>query len=91
MTDPASTPSKHSAHSRYYRDQASVIRARLPTLQDDEVFIELYQLAAHTSGWRRSRNRPACSGPSRIDLLRSRAARQLCRIVASHIARIIQS
>ena len=47
MTDPASAPSKHSEPSRYYRDRASAIRARLPTLQDDEVFNELYLLAVH--------------------------------------------
>jgi hypothetical protein len=55
MTDPASAPSKHSEQSRYYRDRASryyrdrasAIRARLPTLQDDEAFSELYLLAAH--------------------------------------------
>jgi hypothetical protein len=63
MTNPASAPSKHSEQSRhyrdrasrycrdrasrYYRDRASVIRARLPTLQDDELFSELYLLAAH--------------------------------------------
>jgi hypothetical protein len=47
MTDPASAPSKHSEQSRYYRARASAIRARLPTLQDDEVFSELYLLATH--------------------------------------------
>jgi hypothetical protein len=63
MTKPASAPSKHSEQSRYYRlrassyycdragsyyrNRASAIRARLPTLQDDEVFSELYRLAAH--------------------------------------------
>jgi hypothetical protein len=61
MTNLASTPSKHSEQSRYYRDsasysdrasryyrdRASAIRARLPTLQDDEIFSELYLLAAH--------------------------------------------
>jgi hypothetical protein len=47
MTNPASAPSKHSEQSRYYLDRASAIRARLPTLQDDEVFSELYLLAAH--------------------------------------------
>lgn len=47
MTDPASAPSKRPEQSRYYREQASTIRARLPTLHDDEVFVELYQLAAH--------------------------------------------
>jgi hypothetical protein len=63
MTNLASTPSKHSEQSRYYRDRANcyysdrasryyldrarAIRARLPTLQDDEVFSELYLLAAH--------------------------------------------
>jgi hypothetical protein len=55
MMNLASTPSKHSEQSRcysdrashYYRDRARAIRARLPTLQDDEVFSELYLLAAH--------------------------------------------
>jgi hypothetical protein len=55
MANLASTPSKHSQQSRYYcnrasryyRDRACAIRARLPTLQDDEVFSELYLLAAH--------------------------------------------
>ena len=47
MTDAASAPSRHSQQSRYYRDRASAIRARLPTLLDDEVFNELYLLAAH--------------------------------------------
>ena len=36
-----------SAQSRYYRERASAIRARLPDLQDEEVFSELYLLAAH--------------------------------------------
>jgi hypothetical protein len=45
MTDPASAPSKHSEQALYYRDRATAIRARLPTLQDDEVFTELYLLA----------------------------------------------
>lgn len=47
ISDPASAPSKHSEQSRYYRDRADAIRARLPMLQDDEVFNELYLLAAH--------------------------------------------
>jgi hypothetical protein len=47
MTEPASAPFKHCEQSLYYRDRASAIRARLPTLQDDEVFNELYLLAAH--------------------------------------------
>jgi len=47
MTDQVPAPPKHPEHSRFYREQASVIRARLPTLHDDEVVIELYQLAAH--------------------------------------------
>lgn len=55
MTNPASAPSKDSEQSRYYSGRASryysarasAIRARLPTLQDDEVFSELYLLAAH--------------------------------------------
>ena len=45
----ASAPSKHSEQPRYYRDRATAIRARLPTLQDDEVFTELYLLAAYYS------------------------------------------
>ena len=47
MTDAASAPSRHSERPRYYRDRATAIRARLPTLQDDEVFTELYLLAAY--------------------------------------------
>lgn len=47
MLDPQSAPSKHSEPSRYYRERARAIRARLPTLQDEEVFYELYLLAAH--------------------------------------------
>jgi hypothetical protein len=47
MTDPASAPSNRSEQPRYYRDRATAIRARLPTLQDDEVFTELYLLAAY--------------------------------------------
>jgi hypothetical protein len=55
MTNPASAHSKHSEQfrnyadraSRDYRDRASAIRARLPTLEDNEVFSELYLLAAH--------------------------------------------
>jgi hypothetical protein len=47
MTDTLSAPSKHSEQPRYYRDWATAIRARLPTLQDDEVFTELYLLAAY--------------------------------------------
>jgi hypothetical protein len=55
MDNLASTPFKRSQQSRYYcdgasryyRDRASAIRARLTTLQDDEVFSELYLLAAH--------------------------------------------
>jgi hypothetical protein len=47
MTDLASAPSKHSEQPRRYRERATAIRARLPTLQDDEVFTELYLLAAH--------------------------------------------
>jgi hypothetical protein len=55
MMNLASTPSKHSDQSRYYtdrasrhyRDRASAIRARFRTIQDDEVFSELYLLAAH--------------------------------------------
>ncbi len=47
MTDPASGPSKRSAQPRYYRARATAIRARLPTLQDDELFTELYLLAAY--------------------------------------------
>ena len=47
MTDHDSARCEHSEQSRYYRDMAMAIRARLPTLQDDEVFNELYLLAAH--------------------------------------------
>jgi hypothetical protein len=55
MTNLASAQSKHSEQARYYPDRAgryyrkraSAIRARLPTLEDDEVFSELYLLAAH--------------------------------------------
>jgi hypothetical protein len=47
MTDLASAPSQHSEQSRYYRGRANAIRARLPTVQDDEIFSELYVLAAH--------------------------------------------
>jgi hypothetical protein len=47
MTDPQSVRSKHCEQSRYYRDRASAIRARLPTLQEEEVYNELYLLAAH--------------------------------------------
>jgi hypothetical protein len=47
MTDPASAPCKHSEQPRYYRDQATAIRARLRTQEDDEVFTELYLLAAY--------------------------------------------
>jgi hypothetical protein len=46
MTDPASA-FKRAQQPRYYRDRATAIRARLPTLQDDEVFTELYLLAAY--------------------------------------------
>jgi hypothetical protein len=38
---------QHCEQPRYYRDRATAIRARLPTLQDDEVFTELYLLAAY--------------------------------------------
>jgi hypothetical protein len=60
MTDPESAPSRHPEQPRYYRDRATAIRARLPTLQDDEFFTELYLLAAYyerlaelaeSSGW----------------------------------------
>jgi hypothetical protein len=47
MTDPESARSKHPEQPRYYRDRATAIRARLPTLQDDEFFTELYLLAAY--------------------------------------------
>jgi hypothetical protein len=47
MTDPGAAPSIHSEPSRGYRDRAIAIRARLPTLKDDEIFVELYLLAAH--------------------------------------------
>ena len=41
------TPSQHSQQSSYYLELASAIRARLPTLQDEEVINELYLLATH--------------------------------------------
>ena len=47
MTHAASGPSMHASQPRYYRDRASAIRARIRTLQDDEVFTELYLLAAY--------------------------------------------
>ena len=47
MTELLSTSIKLGERSRYYRDRAHVIRARLPTLEDEEVFSELYLLAAH--------------------------------------------
>ena len=47
MTDPAAAASKRLKQPRYYRDPAIAIRARLLTLQDDEVFTELYLLAAY--------------------------------------------
>jgi hypothetical protein len=47
ITDPASAPSRHSAQFRYYHDRAIAIRARLPVVEDDEAFIELYLLAAY--------------------------------------------
>ena len=47
MTNPASAPSKHSEQPHYYRGQATAIRARLPTLRDDDVFTELYLLASY--------------------------------------------
>jgi hypothetical protein len=47
MRSPATAPSTGCEQSRYYRDRATAIRARLPTLQDDEVYNELYLLAAH--------------------------------------------
>ena len=47
MTDRASASSTQSEQSRQYRDRANAIRARLATLQDDEVYNELYLLAAH--------------------------------------------
>lgn len=42
-----STPPEHSEESRYYRELASAIRTRLPTLHDEEVINELYLLATH--------------------------------------------
>jgi hypothetical protein len=50
----------HSEQARYYLERASAIRARLPTVQDEEAFSELCLLAAHyerlaefadSSGW----------------------------------------
>jgi hypothetical protein len=64
MTDPQSAPSKHCEQSRYYRDQASAIRARLPTLQDEEASTNSICLPLTTSGWRSSPTRPDHSGPS---------------------------
>jgi hypothetical protein len=42
-----STPREHAEQSRRYRELASAIRTRLPTLQDEEVLNELYLLATH--------------------------------------------
>ena len=42
-----STPFEHSDQSRHYRELASAIRARLVTLQDEELIHELYLLATH--------------------------------------------
>jgi hypothetical protein len=42
-----STPCEHAEQSRRYRELASAIRTRLPTLQDEEVLNELYLLATH--------------------------------------------
>lgn len=47
MTHPGLGPSKRSEQPRYYRDRATAIRARIRTQQDDEVFTELYLLAAY--------------------------------------------
>ena len=47
MMHPQLAPSRHCEQSRHYLDQASAIRALLPTLQDEEAFNELYLLAAH--------------------------------------------
>ncbi len=47
MTDPGSTLSGHTEQACRYREMARAIRARLPTLQDEEVIIELYLLATH--------------------------------------------
>jgi hypothetical protein len=47
MTGPASDASRHTEQPRRYRARATAIRARLPTLADDEVFTELYLLAAY--------------------------------------------
>jgi len=43
----ASAPPQHAVQPSYYRDRATAIRARLPTLQDDEAFTELYLLASY--------------------------------------------
>ena len=50
MTDLVSAPSKHFEQPRYYRDRATAIRARLPTLRDDEVFTESIYSPLTTSG-----------------------------------------
>jgi hypothetical protein len=47
MTESNSPSSRYCAQSRFYRDRASAIRARLPALQDDDAFKELYLLAFH--------------------------------------------
>jgi hypothetical protein len=47
MTHLGSGLSKRSEQPRDYRDRATAIRARIRTLQDDEVFSELYLLAAY--------------------------------------------
>jgi hypothetical protein len=47
MTHPGLGPSRRSEQPRSYRDRATAIRARIRALQDDEVFTELYLLAAY--------------------------------------------
>jgi transposase len=37
----------HAEPSRHYREVASAIRHRLPAIQDEEIYSELYLLAAH--------------------------------------------
>jgi hypothetical protein len=45
--DRESPYSVHPEPSRHYREVASVIRHRLPAIQDEEIYSELSLLAAH--------------------------------------------
>jgi hypothetical protein len=47
MIEVLSAPPDPSEQTRYYRELAGAIRARLPTLQDEEAINELYLLATH--------------------------------------------